>query len=184
MFRFLIMMAVLLAAPVYPQSPAADSPEQWVYKHTKDAITDKESDEFGLKGKYVDDEGEVHDTVPLLGVHCSNGKLDAVAIETGVVLETRQNAVFFGAMVSTVTTITIRVDDGKARTDNLADVFADSKTLIFKNGNHNFDHRTKLPVFLLKKLVVGVEGEGDRQVEMEFDMPPDTSQIQKYCGTK
>jgi len=35
-----------------------------------------------------------------------------------------------------------------------------------------------------KKYVVTVEAYGARVVEMEFDIPSDSSSIQKYCGVE
>jgi hypothetical protein len=141
---------------------------RWTYERRKDYLTNRESDDLWILGRYVN-------TTPLprFGVSCSNGKLNAIVISTGVVIDSQ-----FGASPRVRT----RIDDEKARSDRAAPVLlVDSKTLRF-NGSRNRIGGTDM--LFAKKYVVTVEAYGARVVEMEFDIPSDSSSIQKYCGVE
>jgi hypothetical protein len=147
---------------------------RWIYERRKDYLTNRESDDLRIQGRYVNTTPLPHnDGLPTFGVSCSNGKLNAIVISTGVVIDSQ-----FGACPRVRT----RIDDEKAKSDRAAPVLmADSKTLRF-NGSHNRIGGTD--VLFAKKYVVTVEAYGTRVVEMEFDIPSDSSSIQKYCGVE
>lgn len=163
------ILALLFGWPVYPQQSSANPAQTWTYNHVKDALTDKEADEFSMKGKYV----YQREGAPELGLFCYQGKLQRILVSTGVALPTRQ--LLLG---SNVTTIRIRIDDKKPRTDSVAKVLPDSTTLEFSRF---LNGETRTPIFLLKRLVIGVEAYGTGQVEIEFDIPPDSEDVQKDC---
>jgi hypothetical protein len=147
---------------------------QWAYEHRKDYLTNRESDYLKIRGRYVNSTPLPHDDgLPTFGVACSDGKLDAIVISTGVVIDSQ-----FGASPRVRT----RIDDEKLKSDRVAPVLmADSKTLRF-NGPRNRIGGTDM--LFAKKYVVTVEAYGARVVEMEFDIPSDSSSIQKYCGVE
>jgi hypothetical protein len=147
---------------------------RWIYERHQDFLTNRESDDLRIQGRYVNRTPLPHDDgLPTFGVSCSNGKLIAIVISTGVVIDSE-----FGASPRVRT----RIDDEKPKSDRAAPVLmADSKTLRF-NGSRNRIGGTDM-VFA-KKYVVTVEAYGARVVEMEFDIPSDSSSIQKYCGVE
>lgn len=179
----LIALSFIFTSSDTARQTADDSQQKWTYKHLKDAITDKESDELAIQGNYLIGMPSPHDAgAPALGVSCSDGKLNGLTILTGVVIHTRPEVVF-GAKVGTgaITTIRIRVDDGKPKTDRVAEVLEDSKTLRFKKL---FPYMGGSGIFFAKKYVVAVESFDSREVEIGFNIPIDSSEVQKYCGLK
>jgi hypothetical protein len=147
---------------------------QWAYERRKDYLTNRESDDLKIRGRYVNTTPLPHDNrLPTLGVSCSDGKLDAIILSTGVVIDSQ-----FGASPRMRT----RIDDEKPRSDRVAPVLmADSKTLRF-NGSRNRIGGTDM--LFAKKYLVTVEAYGATVVEMEFEIPSDSSSIQKYCGVE
>jgi hypothetical protein len=147
---------------------------QWAYEHHKDYLTSRESDDLKIQGRYLNTVPLHHDDgLPAFGVSCSNGKLNAIVISTGIVIDSQ-----FGASPRVRT----RIDDDKPKSDRVAPVLmADSKTLRF-NGSRNRIGGTDM--LFAKKYVVTVEAYGARVIEMEFDIPSDSSSIQKYCGVE
>jgi len=147
---------------------------RWTYERRKDYLTNRESDDLWIQGRYVNTTPlPQEDGLPTFGVSCSNGKLNAIVISTGVVIDSQ-----FGASPRVRT----RIDDEKARSDRAAPVLlVDSKTLRF-NGSRN--HIGGTDMLFAKKYVVTLQAYGASVVEMEFDIPSDSSSIQKYCGVK
>jgi len=147
---------------------------RWAYERRKDYLTNRESDDLWIQGRYVRTTPLPHDDgLPTFGVSCSNGKLNAIVISTGVVIDSQ-----FGASPKVRT----KIDDEKPKSDRAAPVLmAESKTLRF-NGSRNRIGGTDM--LFAKRYVVTVEAYGARVVEMEFDIPSDSSSIQKYCGVE
>ncbi len=80
---------------------------QWIYERRKDYLTNRESDDLRIQGRYVITTPLPHDDgLPTFGVSCSNGKLNAIVISTGVVIDSQ-----FGASPR----VRARIDDGEAR---------------------------------------------------------------------
>jgi hypothetical protein len=99
--------------------------------------------------------------------------VNAIVISTGVIIDSE-----FGASPRVRT----RIDNQKPRSDRAgAFLIADAKTLRI-NGSRNRLGGTD--IFFAKKYFVTVEAYGARVVEMEFDIPSDSSSIQKYCGVE
>jgi hypothetical protein len=148
--------------------------EQWAYERRKDYLTNRESDDLKIPGRYVSSTPLPHDDgLPTFGVSCSDGKLDAIIISTGVVIDSQ-----FGASPRVRT----RIDDEKQKSDRAAPVLmANSKTLRFSGFRNRIGGTDML---FAKKYVVTVESYGARVVEMEFAIPSDSSSIQKYCGVE
>jgi hypothetical protein len=147
---------------------------QWAYKLQIDELTRRASDNLVIQGHYVGAMPAAHgEETPTFGVTCSSGKLDAIVVSTGVVIDSQ-----FGASPR----VQARIDDEKPRGDRVAPVLmVDSKTLRF-NGSRNRIGGTEM--LFAKKYVVTVEAYGAPLAEMEFEMPSDSSSIQKYCGVK
>ncbi len=146
---------------------------RWTYERRKDYLTNRESDDLSIQGRYVNTTPLPHDVLPTFSVSCSNGKLNAIVIATGVAIDSQ-----FGSSPRVRT----RIDDVKPKSDRAAPfLMADSKTLRF-NGARNRIGGTDM--FFAKKYFVTVEAYGARVVEMEFDIPSDSSSIQKYCGVE
>jgi hypothetical protein len=147
---------------------------EWAYERRKDYLTNRESDYLEIRGRYVYSTPLPHDDgLPTFGVSCSDGKLDAIVISTGVAIDSQ-----FGASPRVRT----RIDGEKPKSDRVAPVLmADSKTLRF-NGSRNRIGGTDM--LFAKKYLVTVEAYGARVVEMEFEIPSDSSSIQKYCGVE
>jgi hypothetical protein len=173
--RKLLAFAVIIFAVLVVPLKGQDS--EWKYKHSKDAMTDKESDMLAIQGHYLNGITSQDEGTPAIVLSCSNGKMNDIGILTGVVLDSRPNLIF-GVKHGDITTTKTRVDEGKPKTDHVADVAEDFKSIKSKNfyafGGSEF--------FFAKKLIVEVYSHGS--VEMEFDIPADSSPVEKYCGIK
>jgi hypothetical protein len=147
---------------------------RWTYERHKDFLTNRESDDLWIQGRYDDTTPfPQEDGPPRFGVSCSNGMLNAIVISTGVVIDSQ-----FGASPRVRT----RIDNQKPKSDRAGPfLMADAKTLRI-NGSHNRLGGTNM--LFAKKYVVTVESYGARLVEMEFDIPTDSSSIHKYCGVE
>ena len=147
---------------------------QWSYQRRMDYQTRHASDHLMIQGHYVGAMPVSHgEGTPTFVVSCSNGNLDAIVISTGVVIDSQ-----FGASPRVET----RIDEEKPNSDRAAPaLLVDSKTLRF-NGSRNRIGGTDM--LFARKYVVAVEAYGALVVEMEFDIPSDSSRIQRYCGVK
>jgi hypothetical protein len=147
---------------------------RWAYERRKDYLTDREFDDLKIPGRYLNTPSLPHDDgLPTFGVSCSNRKVNAIVISTGVVIDSE-----FGASPRVRT----RIDNQKPKSDRAGPfLMADAKTLRI-NGSRNRLGGTDM--LFAKKYVVTVESYGARVVEMEFDIPSDSSSIQKFCGVE
>lgn len=174
------ILGIVAAALVLFPFPLKAQDAGWQYKHFKDPMTDKQSDLLALQGHYINGTPSLHENgAPAIVLSCSSGKISNFTILTGVVLEAHPN-IAFGTTIGTITTIRTRIDARKPKTDRIANVAEDLKTLKFKNlyligGND---------IFFAKTFIVAVDSGGNGNVEMEFDVPADTSLVERYCGVK
>jgi hypothetical protein len=147
---------------------------QWAYTRHKDYITHRETDELSIQGHCINTTPlPKTDTSPRLGVSCLNGKFDAIVVYTGVLIDDE-----FGASPRVWT----QIDHEKPRSDRAQpDLMAGSKTLKFSGSNNRL---AGMKVLFAERYSVKVESYGKRVVEVEFDIPSDSSNIQKYCGVK
>jgi hypothetical protein len=147
---------------------------RWTYTRHKDYLTHRETDEFSIQGHYINTTPLPNtDIFPRLGVSCLNGKFDAIVIYTGVLIDDE-----FGASPRVWT----QIDHEKPRSDRAQPaLMAGSKTLKF-NGSSN--PLAGIQVLFAERYSVTLESYGKRVVEVEFDIPSDSSSIQKYCGVK
>jgi hypothetical protein len=143
----------------------------WRYEHRADYFTHHQSDDLVIRGHYLNPLPASHDEgTPTFTVSCSAGHVDAIVISTGVVIDHE-----FGASPK----VHAQIDDDQPKWDRggLA-IQDDSKTLLFGPGNRVGG----MNMLFGKKYVVTVEAHGDRVVGMEFEMPSDSTGLQKYCG--
>lgn len=143
----------------------------WRYEHRADYLTRRESDDLMIRGHYLIPLPASHEEgTPTFTVSCSAGHVDAIVISTGVVIDRE-----FGASPK----VHAQIDDDNPKWDRAAlAIQDDSKTLIFGPGNRIGG----IDMLFARKFVVTVEVDGERIVGMEFDMPPDSSGLHKYCG--
>jgi hypothetical protein len=163
-----------LAIALFIGTAAFGQQEQWIYARHKDYLTHRETDELSIQGHYINTTPlRKSDSFPKLGVSCLNGKFDAIIIHTGVLIDDE-----FGASPRVWT----QIDHEKPRSDRAQpDLMAGSKTLKFNGSNNRL---AGIEVFFAERYSVTVESYGKRVVEVEFDIPSDSSPIQKYCGVK
>ena len=167
-FAMGLAIVLLVGTAVFGQE------RQWTYTPRKDYLAHRDTDELSTKGHYINTTPLPKiDGLPRLAVSCLDGKFDAVVIYTGVLIDSE-----FGASPRVWT----QIDDEKPKSDRAQpELMADSKTLKFNGSNNRLGG---IGLLFAKKYIVTVESYGKRVVEVEFDIPSDSSSIQKYCGVE
>jgi hypothetical protein len=176
-------MRILRIASLFLVGASALAAQSWERSKWENPLYGKTFDQFVLEGRYLTPPSSVEPSAPRLVIHCANSKFASGEFMLGAVAQHSGTKSLKGAWQSQVD---MRLDDGK-KTEDWWEYSNDGKTLFFDKTQLDklmtgklLGHPSKDK--LTQRVILGVVETFGNEIIVQFDMPPDQSEIIGACG--